>query len=268
LGVGARGIKTDDRDAEVLAHACFRNEQLPSVHLRSERSCSRRELLASRHTLLDARKNVVLSVKSWLRGRLVVLTGRANPATFCDAVRRVALEHPEGLPMAIETLLETYELLSEKIDRLQEELEELAAGDATCEQLRTIPGVGLLTALAFTAQLDDPHRFRSADEVSSYLALVPGENTTGGKVRRTGTIKAGPRYLKSLLVQCAWSVWRARPNEPMVLWARSLAERKGKRVAIVALARKLATVMWSMWKHGTTYDPSRTAQARVMSSAA
>jgi hypothetical protein len=57
-------------------------------------------------------------------------------------------------------------------------------------------------------------------------------------------------------------MWRSRPNDPMVLWARRIAERRGKRIAIVALARKLATVMWSMWKHGTSYDPSRASSAR------
>ena len=77
-------------------------------------------------------------------------------------------------------------------------------------------------------------------------------------VRTGSTLKAGPLYLKALLVQAAWSLWRTRPDEPMVVWARSIAEKRGKRIAIVALARKLATVMWAMWKHGTAYDPLRT----------
>ncbi|MDD9942458.1 MAG: transposase [Myxococcales bacterium] len=87
----------------------------------------------------------------------------------------------------------------------------------------------------------------------------PGEHTTGGKVVRTSTLKAGPRYLKAMLVQCAWSAWRTRPNDPMVLWARAIAERRGKRIAIVALARKLATVLWAVWRHDRPYDSSRAA---------
>jgi transposase len=263
LGVGARGIKTDDRDAEVLARASVRNQDLPSVHLRSALSCSRRTLLAARATLVEGRKAITLSVKSWLRGQLIHLKGRAHPSTFCETVRRMALEHPDGLPLAIETVLVTYEHLTKQIEALDQELKQIAQSDSVCKLLQTIPGVGVQTSVAFTAQLDDPKRFASSDEVASYLALVPGESTTGGKLKRTGTIKAGPRHIKALLVQCAWSLWRSRPNEPMVLWARAIADRRGKRIAIVALARKLATVMWSMWKHDATYDPSKTANARA-----
>lgn len=261
LGVGARGIKTDWRDAEMLARASLRNEELPSVHSRSEESQSRRELLSARATLVEARKRIALSVKSWLRGRLLTLKGRANAPAFAAAVREIALEHEDGLPEAIEALLVTFEHLCAQIKELGEELEAIAAKDAVCCELMKIPGVGPQVALSFMTQIDDPKRFANAERLTSYLALVPGEATTGGKLKRTSTIKAGPSYLKARLVQAAWVMWRSRPNEPMVLWARTIAERRGKRIAIVALARKLAAVMWSMWRHGTSYDPARTAQA-------
>lgn len=268
LGVGARGIKTDDRDALVLARASVRSEELPSVHLRSDVSRSLRETLSSRSTLVDARKNIVLSIKSWLRGRLVTVKGRAHPSTFANTVRKLALEHPEGLPSGIEALLQSYEHLSEQIARLDEELETVAKIDETCKLLRSISGVGPITALSFMAHVDTPTRFGSADELGSYMALTPGENTTGGKLVRTGTIKAGPGYLKAMLVQCAWCAWRTRPNDPMVLWARAIAERRGKRIAIVALARKIATIMWAMWRHGTPYDPTKASSVRPSSSSA
>lgn len=266
LGVGARGIKTDDRDALVLARASVRNEQLPSVHLRSEISRSRRELISARATLVDSRKNIALSIKSWLRGRLIVVQSRGNSLAFCEAVRRAALETDEGLPRSIETLLETFEHLTAQINGLDEEISKLAESDPVCARLTTVPGVGPIVSLAFVTQIDDIERFSSADELASYLALVPGEATTGGKLVRTGTIKAGPQRLKALLVQAAWVMWRARPNDPVVLWARAIAEKRGTRIAIVALARKIATVMYAMWKHNTPYDPSRAARARAASS--
>jgi transposase len=263
LGVGARGIKTDDRDAMALAQASVRSEELPSVHLRSAKSRSRRELVAARATLVKARKAIALSVKSWLRGRLVTVRGRANRPAFCELVRSAALEDPEGLPEGTEALLQTFEYLCKQIDALDESIEAIVRQDAVCTQLMQIPGVGPHVSLSFTTHIDEPERFRSADELGSYLALVPGEATTGGHVVRTSTIKAGPGYLKALLVQAAWSMWRTRPNDPMVVWARSIADRRGRRIAIVALARKLATVMWSMWKHGTSYDPLRASSARA-----
>jgi len=264
LGVGARGIKTDERDAEALARASLRNEQLPSVHLRSELSCSRRELLAARATLLEARKSIALSVKSWLRGRLIVLRGRASSKHFAAAVRLVALKHQDGLPGPIETLLMSFEHLCDQLDELDEQLCTVANSDALCQRLMTMPGVGPRVSLAFTTHLDDPRRFESSDDLASYLTLVPGEYTTGGKIKRTGTIHAGPVYLKALLVQAAWSLYRARPGEPVVLWARAIADKRGRRIAIVALARKIATVMWAMWKHGTSYDPTRASSVRAV----
>lgn len=265
LGVGARGIKTDDRDAEVMALASVRNEQLPSVHLRGEVSRSRREVVAARATLIKARSSIALSIKSWLRGRLITIRGRASSVAFCDAVRSAVLDQPDGLPMAIEALLHAFEQLCTQLDVLDEMSEQLAKTDPICTKLMEIPGVGPQVSLALTTHLDDPERFASAAQLASYLALVPGEATTGGKVVRTSTIKAGPSYLKALLVQAAWSLWRARPNEPMVIWSRKIADKRGKRIAIMALARKLATVMWSMWKHGTSYEPSRTNAAAATS---
>jgi transposase len=260
LGVGARGIKTDDRDAEVLARASVRNETLPSVHLRGEVSRSRRELVVSRAVLVKTRRSLALSIKSWLRGRLIMLPGKANKIAFCAAVRNAALGEPEGLPVAIDLLLVTFEHLCGQIVKLDEMIAELVQGDATCVKLMQIPGVGPQVSLAFTTHLDDPGRFANSDQLASYLALCPGEATTGGKVVRTSTLKAGPLFLKALLVQSAWSLWRTRPNEPMVIWARAIADKRGKRIAIVALARKLATVMWAMWKHDTPYDPLRTSR--------
>lgn len=262
LGVGARGIKTDDRDASAVAHASLQNSDLPTVHLRSERSIHRREVLAARATLVKSRRSIAISVKSWLRGRLVNLRGRAAKG-FCDAVRAVALEHPDGLPVAIDVMLETFEHLSEQVAKLDEQIVAITKQDPICQRLMRVPGVGPQVALAFTTHVDDPARFGSADQLASYLALVPGEATTGGKITRTRTITAGPRYLKALLVQAAWSMWRTKPRDPVVLWARAVGDKRGNCIAIVALARKIATMLWSMWKNGTEYDPTRASSMRL-----
>ncbi len=262
LGVGARGIKTDDRDAEVLCAASVRSPDLPSVHLRSEQSRSRRGLLSARATLVELRKQIALKVKSWLRGQLLSVRGRAHSEHFAHAVRTVALSHPDGLPWEIELLLETYVHLCNQVDQLDACLIEISQKDATCRLLMSVPGVGPHISLAFMTHVDDPFRFASADELSSYLALSPGEQTTGGKIVRTRTLKAGPSHLKGLLVQAAWSMWRSRPNDPVVLWARKIADKRGNKIAIVALARKIATILWSMWKHERIYDPARASSVR------
>jgi transposase len=227
------------------------------VHLRSTSSIERRVLFNSRQLLVDARKAIGTNIKSWLRGRLQGVRGRATSKHFSKSVRELALQHTDGLPIAIDVLLSSFDELTEQIDRLNEELEQRVKNDPVCRLLMTMPGVGPVVSMAYQAQLDDPHRFASADHVGSYLALVPGEATTGGKVVRTSVLRAGPKRLKALLVQAAWSMWRSKPNDPLVLWAHAKAKTRGKRIAIVALARKMSTILWSMWRHDKPYDPQR-----------
>ena len=167
------------------------------------------------------------------------------------------------MPSGIDKLLTAFDHLSEQIDELDAELAALIENDPVCKNLMTMTGVGPQIALSFMAQIDDPGRFPSADHLGSYLALTPGEATTGGKVVRTSTLRAGPRHLKSLFVQGAWSMWRSRPNDPLVLWARALADKRGKRIAIIALARKMAVILWSMWKNDKEYDPQHASRFRL-----
>ena len=117
------------------------------------------------------------------------------------------------------------------------------------------PGVGAITALDFTATLDKVERFASSHHVQSYLGLTPGEHSSSEKQRRTGITKAGSSRLRWLLVQAAWSAKRSAPNDPMVLWAKEVEQRRGKKVAIVALARKLAGILFAIWRNGTLYSP-------------
>jgi transposase len=262
LGVGARGIKTDDRDAEVLARASVRSATLPSVHLRSETSRSMMQLIGARTMLVKSRTQMTLFVKSWLRGRLVRVTKRASSPHFATAVRQLAEKRSFAIPPAVELLLANFESLTERIGALDEQLEKLTEESELCQLLMTMPGVGPVCAAMFTAHVDDLSRFASSADLASYLGLVPGESTTSFHIVRTKTIKAGPKYLRAQLVQSAWVLWNARPNEPIVLWARRIGAKKGNRMAIVALARKIATVLYAMWKTGTKYDPSRPSSVR------
>jgi transposase len=262
LGVGARGIKTDDRDAEVLAQASVRSVMLPSVHLRSETARSSMQLIAVRSMLVRSRAQCTLFVKSWLRGMLIRVTQRATGGRFAAQVRELAQKRSMLIPPAIEVLLSQFESLTERIEALDAQLEVLAETSELCQLLMTMPGVGPVCAAMFTAHVDDLSRFPTSEHLASYLGLVPGEATTSFKIVRTSTIKAGPKYLRAQLVQSAWSLWNARPNEPIVLWAQGIAAKKGKRIAIVALARKIATILYAMWKTQTKYDPSRPSTVR------
>ena len=116
-----------------------------------------------------------------------------------------------------------------------------------------------MTAMSFRAAVDDVKRFKNAHALEAYLGLTPGESSSGMKTNRLGVTKAGPARVRTALVQAAWSAYRTRPHDPMVQWARKLAEKKKPQVAITALARKMSGILYAMWRDGTTYSPTHQA---------
>lgn len=106
------------------------------------------------------------------------------------------------------------------------------------------------------ATLDDVTRFQTAHDVQSYLGLTPGENSSSSRVQRTRLTKAGSPQMRWLLVQAAWSARRCAASHPMTRWATKIAERRGNQIASVALARKLAGILFAIWRDRATYDPS------------
>jgi transposase len=137
---------------------------------------------------------------------------------------------------------------------------ELGPGPSAHAALLT-PGVAVIVAATFVSVVDDAKRFRNAHAVSAYLGLVPGENTTGGKQRLGSITKHGNVHARAMLVQSAWQILRAGdPDDPLRRWAADLAKTRGKKIAAVALARRLAGVLWAMWRDGTVYDPGLQAR--------
>jgi len=258
LGVGHRGLKNDVRDARVLSEASCRID-LPSVHIPTATSQEVKALCVSREALIKTRTQLVSRVRGYVRARLGRVV-RATPETLPKRVRQALLEDAEGLPAHLERVLVVLETVSEQIAEADAELRLLAEADARMTRLMTVPGVGPVTAARFVAAIDDVGRFSTAASVASYLGLVPGEDTTGFRTRRTRLTRAGAPQVRWALGQAAWSLYIRRKTDPMVLWAKQIAERRGVHVAIMALARKLTHVLYALWKHETSYDPSRAAR--------
>jgi transposase len=258
LGVGQRGLKNDLRDARVLSEASCRIE-LPSVHIPTVASQEVKAICVSREALVRVRTVLVNRVRSYVRTRLGHPL-RATPDTLPAKVRQALEADVEGLPGHVERVLVVLEALREQIDEADRELKTLAQEDIRMRRLMTVPGVGPVTSTRFVAALDDVHRFPDAASVASYLGLIPGENTTGFRTKRTHLTRAGSPQVRWALGQAAWSLYRHRPKDPMVQWAKQIATRRGPQVAITALARKLAHVLYAMWKHETTYDSTRGAR--------
>ena len=259
LGIGQRGLKNDVRDARTLSEASCRIE-LPSVHIPTVVSQEVKAICVSREALVRMRTLLVNRVRSYVRARIGHPL-RATPDTLPGKVRQALLVDLEGLPAHLERVLVVLETLRTQIAAADAELKAIASEDVRMRRLMTVPGVGPVTSARFVAALDDVDRFPNAASVASYLGLIPGENTTGFRAKRTRLTRAGAPQVRWALGQAAWSIYFHRPRDPMVLWAKQVAARRGAQVAIMALARKLAHVLYALWKHGTTYDPARGAQA-------
>jgi transposase len=157
--------------------------------------------------------------------------------------------------------LQLLAVLHEQVLATERKLDELARDDAQVQLLETVPGVGPRLAEAVAVSLDDPRRFASAAEVSSYAGLVPRQ-IESGTMKRIGRItRRGSTLLRGMLVEVAWVVWRHND------WAKSFVARVSRgmklrrKVAIVALARKLLVILWAMlrdnapWRGGPAGPP-------------
>ena len=122
-----------------------------------------------------------------------------------------------------------------------------------------------MTTVAYVATLGEAGRFRGAHQVEAYLGLVPREWSSSEVQRRGNITKAGNSRMRWLLVEAAWrlATHKKRP-ETLALreWTERIARRRGQRVAVVALARKLGGILYAMWRDGSAYEPAKLARVR------
>jgi len=263
LGVGERGVKNDQRDAQQLSKASWQTD-VPSVHVPSHMARELRSICGARDVLVDGVRRVSNNVKGWLRTQLWRIRG-CKAKALPERIREHAAAKGQELPEHVERQLKTLALLVEQLQEATRQVTTLASEHPVCRRLMTVPGVGPVTAVRFVASIDDPSRFASAHRVQSYLGLTPGERSSGERERRTGITKAGPPMLRACLVQAAWASVRARTrNQPMNEWFHRIADRRPRSVAVVALARKIAGILFAIWRDGTTYQPKRAAREMLM----
>ncbi len=255
LGVGARGVKNDRSDARVLSEVSCRMD-LPTVHIPSQRARDRKTMCGMREGMVECRTKLVNTVRGWLRAEARRLPS-GDTKTLPKRVRAAVKDRPPF----VDRLLTSIEELNVQIAQADLELSVLAGADDTCRRLMTVPGVGPVTAMRFVATVDDVGRFANAHQLESFLGLVPGERSSGDRKRITSITKAGSPKMRWALIQACWVARRWSRSDPMVRWAEEIELRRGKRIAIVALARKMAGIMYAIWRDGSTYDSQRGASA-------
>jgi transposase len=167
-------------------------------------------------------------------------------------------------------LVALLEPLNTAIADADQRLAVLASESAPARLLQTMPMIGPVTALGFVAALDDVTRFAGPHQVEAYLGLVPSERSSGEQQHRGRITKRGNTRTRWLLVEAAWRIRHSKDPAlvPLNGWADRIATRRGKRVAIVALARRLAGILFAMWRTNTAYAAGRLRAASPSPAAA
>ena len=249
----SRRVKTDRRDAVTLADAC-RLGAYRQAHRTCERQRQVRAELVIRESIIRSRtKFIALSGALVRREGLRIRSGNADH--FLDRLREVAMD--ESLRDRIQPLEHVLTLLQQELKTADQRITSIVRGDPVIQLLCTVPGVGPITATAFVATIDTIERFAGAHQLESYLGLVPSERSSGERQRKGRITKAGNSRLRYLLVEAAWSILRSSKasSEELLTWAQQIAMRRGLKTAIVALARRLAGILYAMWRVGKTFQP-------------
>lgn len=262
IGVGRHRRKNDKIDAEVIARA-LESGRYPQAHVLSPARRDLRKRLSIRSALVESRTKLIVTIRGLARA-IGAKIGRGQPATFLEKVARAKL--PDELRRDIAPLVEVLARIQNQLEQVERELVSVAKQDPIICLLATAPGVALIVAATYASVIDEARRFRNAQAVGCYVGLVPGEDTTGGpKKRRLGSIsRAGNNMVRAMLVEAAWQILRGRDtDDPLYQWGNHVAEKRGRKIAAVALARKLATVLYAMWRDNTVYEPAKQARSSI-----
>jgi transposase len=251
----ARRTKTDRRDARTLMEAARLGAYRTAHRVSPARRHVRAEL-AVREALVRTRTRYIALAKALVRrDGLRVAASEAHLV----AKRIAALELSDTLSSELLPLFQVLAPINEQIVAADRRIAAVVADDPIMTLLATAPSIGPITASAIVATVDDVTRFASAHQFEAFLGLVPGERSSGEK-RRIGRItKAGNSRVRYLLVEAGWRILRTKSEDTAALraWGLTIAARRGKRIAVVALARRLAGIAYAMWRDGRAYEATR-----------
>jgi transposase len=253
--------KTDRADAELLARLGRADlALLRPVEHRSEAMQAHLELLKARDAVVRSRTLAVNHVRGALKS-----FGVRPPACDADTFSTKVADHvPEALRAALRPVLAVIHLLTKSIRRYDREVERLSkASYPETAVLRRVTGVGPLTALAFVLVLGRAERFQRSRQVGAYLGLTPKVYQSGEHDPQLHISKAGNGFLRRLLVQAAHYITGPFGDDSTLrrLGLRLMASEgsRGKKRAVVAVARRLAVVLHHLWKTGEVYEALRGA---------
>jgi transposase len=249
--------KNDAADAQAVAEAALR-PTMRTVAVKSAEQQARAMLFRTRDLLVGQRTQLVNALRGHLAEHgIIVGQGVGNIA------RLAARLDETGLPALVRDLghlyLDRIAQISAEIETLDKRITEAAKENDIARRLQTMPGIGPICAMAIAAFAPDMQEFRRGRDFSAWLGLVPRQHSSGGKQKLGRTSKMGQRDIRRLLIVGAMSVvhWRGRDGGKPGSWLARMLERKPRKLIAIALANKMARMVWAMLVKGEDYrDPT------------
>lgn len=262
--ISSNARKSDRNDAELLAKLVASDPSLlfPIQH-RSAAHDAALAVVKTRDLLVKARCRMVVGVRS-----LVKSTGermkKSTPAAFATLENDV----PEALRTATAPVFATLRVLNRQIDAAEDQLEQIATVEfPDALYVRQVPGIGLVTSVALVLAIGDPGRFSTSRDVGAYFGLVPRRDQSGTLDKSLGISKTGNELVRRLLVQSAhYILGPFGPDSDLRRWGLAQIERrgkKGKKVVVVAVARKLAVLAHRLLRDRATWNPFHNSQQAI-----
>jgi transposase len=256
--------KNDAADAAAICEAVTR----PSMRFVAVKSVDQQAALMlhrARDLLIRQRTQLANALRAHLAELgLVAPKGREGLAELVDLVTEGSAEG--GLPptalFTLQTIIDQLSALKQQLAKLDRAMHTQHRASETSRRLESVPGIGVIGASALTATITDPSVFHSPRDLAAWIGLVPRQNSSGGKERLGRITKQGDRYLRRLLIVGASAViQQARRHPERNLWLMRLLARKPAKVAAVALANKMARIVWVLMTRGGTYRAPALAAA-------
>ena len=260
--------KNDKEDALKLARLVqkYTNEELPKVELPTEHEENLRQILTEIRQLKNDRTKEINRLHAIFVECGITEIKKKDLATIDNRIKCIKMLKGIALAQA-ERILKRLELVETQTEEVEELLDKEIDGDKNIEKLTEIPGVGKQLASAYVAFIGDGSRFPNASTIGAATGLVPRLDMSSTVCRMGHITKCGNKNLRTLLILAAWSHVRSRDGgalkDKFLFMTRF--QSKGKKIAIVAIARKLAELMYILLKNDTSYEkrPSPTSSQLV-----
>lgn len=243
--------KTDQNDAEGLAQI-MRTGWFRSVHVKSFETHRARALIGARAQLVGMTTRLSNHIRGVLK-TFGLLPGAMRGLPFDRRVEALLEGRPEVAPV-VQPMLAAWRQLRVQIAAFDKAVRVEVKANSVCRLLMTVPGIGALTGLAYVSTIEDPDRFRRSRAVGAHCGLTPRQYQSG-QIDRSGHIsRCGDILTRTLLYEAAGVILtRLKRACGLKDWAEAIAKRAGNGKARVALARKLAVILHSIWRSGEPF---------------